>query len=47
MLGPTMQYTCAYYGVSGDDCGLDQAQRAKLALLAAKLHLQPGMKVPE
>jgi cyclopropane-fatty-acyl-phospholipid synthase len=47
MLGPTMQYTCAYYGPSGEDRSLDEAQRAKLALVADKLHLKPGMRVLE
>ncbi|WP_376690215.1 cyclopropane fatty acyl phospholipid synthase [Wenzhouxiangella sp. EGI_FJ10409] len=47
MLGPTMQYTCAYYGPEGEDRTLDQAQRAKLALIAGKLHLEPGMRVLE
>jgi cyclopropane-fatty-acyl-phospholipid synthase len=47
MLGPTMQYTCAYYGVDGAETELDAAQRAKLALIADKLHLEPGMRVLE
>ncbi|MGK7295464.1 MAG: cyclopropane fatty acyl phospholipid synthase [Candidatus Wenzhouxiangella sp. M2_3B_020] len=47
MLGPTMQYTCAYYGVDGSLETLDEAQRAKLALIARKLHLEPGMRVLE
>ncbi|MEX0709540.1 MAG: cyclopropane fatty acyl phospholipid synthase [Woeseia sp.] len=47
MLGPTMQYTCAYYGPEGDEMTLDQAQRAKLALIARKLHLEQGMRVLE
>lgn len=47
MLGPTMQYTCAYYGAEGAEATLDQAQRAKLILIARKLHLQPGMRVLE
>jgi len=47
MLGPTMQYTCAYYGPEGREATLDEAQRAKLALIAAKLHLKPGMRVLE
>lgn len=47
MLGPTMQYTCAYYGADGDETTLDQAQRAKLSLIARKLHLEPGMRVLE
>lgn len=51
MLGPTMQYTCAYYGNAPDTGGaaisLDDAQRAKLRLVADKLHLEPGMRVLE
>jgi cyclopropane-fatty-acyl-phospholipid synthase len=47
MLGPTMQYTCAYYGTDGADRTLDEAQRLKLELIARKLHLQPGMTVLE
>ena len=47
MLGPTMQYTCAYYGPEGEDRTLDEAQRAKLSLIARKLHLEPGMRVLE
>lgn len=47
MLGPTMQYTCAYYGADGGQKSLDEAQRAKLELIARKLHLEPGMRVLE
>jgi cyclopropane-fatty-acyl-phospholipid synthase len=47
MLGPTMQYTCAYYGSKGEAASLDAAQRAKLLLIARKLHLEPGMRVLE
>jgi cyclopropane-fatty-acyl-phospholipid synthase len=47
MLGPTMQYTCAYYGIDGADRSLDEAQRLKLDLIARKLHLQRGMTVLE
>jgi cyclopropane-fatty-acyl-phospholipid synthase len=47
MLGPTMQYTCAYYGTDGVDRTLDEAQRLKLDLIARKLHLQRGMTVLE
>lgn len=47
MLGPTMQYTCAYYGPDGAEATLDEAQRAKLDLIARKLHLEPGMRVLE
>ncbi len=48
MLGETMQYTCAYYGVDGQQLdSLDAAQRNKLALIASKLDLEPGMRVLE
>lgn len=47
MLGPTMQYTCAYYGPEGAGLSLDEAQRNKLELIARKLHLRPGMTVLE
>ncbi|WP_018158507.1 MULTISPECIES: cyclopropane fatty acyl phospholipid synthase [unclassified Thioalkalivibrio] len=47
MLGRTMQYTCAYYGPDGAEATLDAAQRAKLDLIARKLHLEPGMRVLE
>jgi cyclopropane-fatty-acyl-phospholipid synthase len=47
MLGPAMQYTCAYYGTDGAHRTLDDAQRLKLDLIARKLHLQPGMTVLE
>lgn len=47
MLGPTMQYTCAYYGPEGEKSTLDEAQRAKLSLVARKLHLEPGMRILE
>ena len=38
-----MQYSCAYF--SRDDDTLEQAQRNKLRLIAAKLNLRPGLKV--
>ena len=38
-----MQYSCAYF--LGPDDTLEQAQRNKLRLLAAKLDLTPGMRV--
>jgi cyclopropane-fatty-acyl-phospholipid synthase len=47
MLGATMQYTCGYYGAEGEEGTLDDAQRAKLSLIARKLHLQPSMRVLE
>lgn len=43
MLGSTMQYTCAYF--YQDNLSLDQAQKAKMNLIAKKLDLKPGMKV--
>lgn len=43
MLGPTMQYTCAYYNRPG--MTLDEAQEAKMRLVAKKLNLRPGMRV--
>ena len=44
MLDPHMQYSCAYW--DGVDT-LDAAQERKLALIAEKLRLQPGMQVLE
>jgi cyclopropane-fatty-acyl-phospholipid synthase len=38
-----MQYSCAYF--TGDDETLEEAQRNKLRLIAAKLLLRPGLKV--
>ena len=38
-----MQYSCAYF--LSDDDTLEQAQRNKLRLLAAKLDLSPGLRV--
>lgn len=43
MLGPTMQYTCAFF--ARPDMSLDEAQRAKMALVADKLDLKPGMRL--
>eukprot|EP00931_Biecheleriopsis_adriatica_P085984 TRINITY_DN60727_c0_g1_i1.p1 TRINITY_DN60727_c0_g1~~TRINITY_DN60727_c0_g1_i1.p1 ORF type:complete len:520 (-),score=92.81 TRINITY_DN60727_c0_g1_i1:24-1562(-) len=45
MLGPTMQYTCAYF--HRPDMTLDEAQQAKMDLIARKLDLKPGMKCLE
>lgn len=48
MLGASMQYTCAYYGADGQQAdSLDAAQHNKLALIADKLDLSPGMRVLE
>jgi cyclopropane-fatty-acyl-phospholipid synthase len=43
MLGKYMQYTCAYF--YKPNMTLDQAQYAKMELIAKKLDLKPGMKV--
>lgn len=42
-LGPSKQYTCAYF--RQPDAALDQAQTDKMALIGAKLLLRPGMRV--
>lgn len=44
-LGPTMQYTCAYF--HRPDMSLDEAQLAKMRIIAHKLDLRPGMRVVE
>ena len=43
MLGKHMQYTCAYY--HKDDLTLDEAQYAKMELIAKKLRLEEGLTV--
>ena len=43
MLGKHMQYTCAYF--NKPDMTLDEAQYAKMELVAKKLDLKPNMKV--
>ena len=43
LLGPSMVYSCAYWDDGVRD--LDQAQRAKLDLVARKLGLSPGMRL--
>jgi cyclopropane-fatty-acyl-phospholipid synthase len=43
MLGKHMQYTCAYF--NKPNMTLDEAQYAKMELIAKKLDLKPGMKV--
>jgi cyclopropane-fatty-acyl-phospholipid synthase len=43
MLGEHMQYTCAYFHSPG--MTLDDAQLAKMELVATKLNLKPGMTV--
>ena len=42
-LDPERQYSCGYW--RSPDIGLEQAQRDKVALIAAKLCLRPGMRV--
>jgi cyclopropane-fatty-acyl-phospholipid synthase len=42
-LDPHRQYSCAYF--ARPDMGLDAAQEAKLAHIAAKLNLRPGCRV--
>lgn len=42
MLGPTMNYSCAYWEEADD---LDSAQKAKMDMICRKLQLGPGMKV--
>ncbi len=44
MLGPLMQYSCAYWA---DAQTLEEAQRNKLSLVCRKLGLRSGMKVLE
>jgi cyclopropane-fatty-acyl-phospholipid synthase len=44
-LDPTMTYSCAYWGRGARS--LEDAQLAKLALIADKLELSPGMRVLE
>lgn len=42
-----MQYSCAFWDTDrfGEDMTLERAQEAKLAHVAAKLHLKPGLRV--
>lgn len=42
LLGPTMQYTCAYWRHAKN---LEEAQMNKFDLIARKLKLEPGMRV--
>lgn len=42
MLGPTMNYSCGYWRNADT---LDEAQKAKMDLIARKLYLEPGMTV--
>ncbi len=43
MLGPTMVYSCAYFGSPEDT--LDEAQTRKLDLICRKLELEPGERL--
>lgn len=43
MLDPHMQYTCAYWKEGAMNLG--EAQEAKLALIAEKLQIEPGMRI--
>jgi cyclopropane-fatty-acyl-phospholipid synthase len=43
VLGPSMAYTCAVYPTA--NASLERAQETKHALIAAKLGLQPGMRL--
>ena len=46
VLGPSMVYSCAYFEQAPSTAyGLEDAQRAKLDLVARKLGLEPGMRV--
>jgi len=46
VLGPSMVYSCAYFEQAPSPAyTLEQAQRAKLDLVARKLELAPGMRV--
>lgn len=45
MLGPTMQYSCAYF--HRPDMTVDEAELAKMRLVARKLDLRPGMHVAD
>lgn len=52
MLGPTMQYSCAYWERHDPETGavvpiktLNEAQEVKLHMIAQKLRLKPGMEV--
>ncbi|QLE72374.1 class I SAM-dependent methyltransferase [Streptomyces rectiverticillatus] len=46
VLGPSMVYSCAYWGSDGDGAStLEEAQSAKLDLVCRKLALQPGQRL--
>ncbi len=42
-LDPDRQYSCGYF--DAPDCGLEEAQLAKKRHLAAKLRIEPGMRI--
>ncbi|MEV8018263.1 cyclopropane-fatty-acyl-phospholipid synthase family protein [Streptomyces sp. NPDC086554] len=46
VLGPSMVYSCAYWGADEEEAStLEDAQRDKLELIARKLALKPGMRL--
>ncbi|TJZ42511.1 class I SAM-dependent methyltransferase [Streptomyces piniterrae] len=46
VLGPSMVYSCAYWGTAGDSAAsLEDAQRDKLDLICRKLGLQEGQRL--
>jgi len=45
VLGPSMVYSCAYWGASNNDATLEDAQRDKLELVSRKLALTPGQRL--
>lgn len=45
VLGPSMVYSCAYWGAVDDADTLETAQRDKLELVCAKLGLSPGQRL--
>ncbi|MFF7354051.1 MULTISPECIES: class I SAM-dependent methyltransferase [Streptomyces] len=45
VLGPSMVYSCAYWGAVEGDAALETAQRDKLELVSAKLGLSPGRRL--
>ncbi|MFK0108679.1 class I SAM-dependent methyltransferase [Streptomyces sp. NPDC091217] len=45
VLGPSMVYSCAYWGAVDDAETLESAQRDKLELVCAKLGLTPGQRL--
>ncbi|MFS4093161.1 class I SAM-dependent methyltransferase [Streptomyces sp. AF1A] len=45
VLGPSMVYSCAYWGAADNGDTLESAQRDKLELVSAKLGLKPGQRL--